>query len=492
MAGFLKRFGAFLQNDHNLPLIAGIASGLYPWVFYFSNNYKFVNSWEHFFFFLTRFVLLPMAVYYILYFLLRKKHLDFYKQRILPTLSSGVFLLLSMIALFATIGWKKKVALVVAVVFVFFVTKKVKDLLPKIIVIQFLLVLTTVFSVAEVVKKYVTYDHSWISQSDAITETQFSKTPNVYVIQPDGYVNFSEINRGYYNFDNSTFKDWLMANNFTIYEDFRSNYHSTLTSNSSLFGMQHHYYNVVDERKAILDDNPVVRIFNQNGYTTHFLAEVPYLQTNRPDIAFDYTSFDDNTLPYLSKGLDTKRLISEDFPPLLQQQNGANFYFLEKLLPSHIATFKSDQTTKDNERSKYLNRLQDANTWLQDIVQQIERVDPNALIIIAADHGGFVGWEYTMQTKNKTDDADKIKSIFSTLLAVKWPDNNPPEFHQELKTSVNLFRIVFAYLSDNPKLLEQLQPNRSYIKLSENGLYNVYEYIDENGTTVFKELPSKE
>src|SRR5690606_16724735 len=114
------------------------------------------------------------------------------------------FLLLSMIALFATIGWKKKLALVMAAVFVFFVTKKVKDLLPKIIVIQFLLVLTTVFSVAEVMKKYATYDHSWIAQPDAITETQFTKTPNVYVIQPDGYVNFSEINRGYYNFDNST------------------------------------------------------------------------------------------------------------------------------------------------------------------------------------------------------------------------------------------------------------------------------------------------
>lgn len=488
MAGFLKRFGAFLKNDCNLPFIAGIASGLYPWVFYFSNNYKFVNSWEHFFFFLTFFIAVPTVVYYLLYFVLRKKHLNFYKQRLLPTLSAGLFAYLSLVALFAVVGWKKQLALLVFVLGVFVLTKKVKDVLPKLIVLQFLLVFTTVLSVAEVIKKYVTYDHSWIEQPDGIQQTRFKKTPNVYVIQPDGYVNFSEISRGYYNFDNSAFRDWLTTNDFTIYEDFRSNYHSTLTSNSSMFGMKHHYYNVVDERKIILDDNPVVKIFNDNGYTTHFLAEVPYIETNRPDISFDYTSFDDQSLPYLSKGLDTKRSILEDFPPLLQQQQGANFYFLEKLLPSHIATFKSDRADKDVEREKYLERIKEANSWLQQIVSQIEAKDPNALIVLVADHGGFVGWDYTMQSQTRTDDPDKITSIFSSLLAIKWPEQNPPQFDRDIKTTVNLFRFIFAYLGEDPQLLEHLQPNQSYLKISENNSWDVYECIDEQGNVGFKEM----
>ena len=50
------------------------------------------------------------------------------------------------------------------------------------------------------------YDSSWTLQPDAIQEASFVTKPNVYFIQPDGYVNFSEINKGYYNIDNNSLR----------------------------------------------------------------------------------------------------------------------------------------------------------------------------------------------------------------------------------------------------------------------------------------------
>ena len=62
------------------------------------------------------------------------------------------------------------------------------------------------------------------------------------MIQPDGYVSFSELKKGYYNYDNTDFEQWLSHQGFSLHHNFRSNYYSTLSANSSLFAMKHHYY----------------------------------------------------------------------------------------------------------------------------------------------------------------------------------------------------------------------------------------------------------
>ena len=47
--------------------------------------------------------------------------------------------------------------------------------------------------------------------------------------------------------------------------------------------------------------------------------------------------------------------------------------------------------------------------------------DPNALIIMSSDHGGFVGYDYTRHLR-QTDDPDLVRFIFTRLsLAIKWP-----------------------------------------------------------------------
>ena len=99
-------------------------------------------------------------------------------------------------------------------------------------------------------------------QPDDIEKVQFKKRPNIYYIQPDGYVNFSEMVKGYYKNDNSAFKHFLEDNGFKNYDDIRSNYTSTLVSNSATFSMMHHYYNngfnfteIANAREIIISKN---------------------------------------------------------------------------------------------------------------------------------------------------------------------------------------------------------------------------------------------
>ena len=79
---------------------------------------------------------------------------------------------------------------------------------------------------------------------------------------------------------------------------------------------------------------------------------------------------------------------------------------------------------------------------------------------------------------------DLINSIFTSALAIKWSGVSP-EFEAELKTPVNLFRILFSYLSDNKAYLKYLQDDKSYAIINNNAPVGVYEYINEKGEVVF-------
>ena len=110
------------------------------------------------------------------------------------------------------------------------------------------------------------YSNDWVDQPDNINEVKFVKKPNIYVIQLDGYANPDELKKTPYSFDNSEFETYIKQEGFKSYSNYRSNYYSTLSSNSSLFTMKHHYYSnpkkafqeVMNSREIIAGDNPVI------------------------------------------------------------------------------------------------------------------------------------------------------------------------------------------------------------------------------------------
>ncbi len=481
----------FLDSDKSFPLLTGLAAGLYPMLFYYSNNFNLINSWGHFRYFMVMFLLLPTFGLFLIHKLTKGPKFDRYRKYLLPFLNLFVFLFLMKVCLYG--GLQKKMILVIGVVsvaYAYFLYKHYK----KAVVFQLLLALIGVYTFTNTMISQLNFSDEWKQPVDDIAGVKLSSKPNIYYIQPDGYVNFSELKKGYYQYKDSTFEYYLSENGFTNYADFLTNYASTLSSNSSAFMMKHHYYNNglsfsegIDARETIISDNTVLTILKNNGYKTHFISEAPYLMVNRPEMGYDYTNFSYDEISYLSTGFREKGDVVEDLSvTLLLDRDRPKFYFIEFFNPGHIVGSKEKSDGKEAQRKLWLESLERANDKLKLLISDILENDPDALILMMGDHGGFVGMDYTHQIYVKTQERDIVHSIFSSQLSIRWPEGLQPKENLGFRSSVNVFRILFAHLSGETKYLENLQPDESYVIINEGAPKGIYKYIDDAGNIVFE------
>jgi len=484
-------FQKFLSGDRQYPIITAIAVGLYPILFYFTNNYTIVNTWGHLGYFIGMFIGIPIVLFVTVNYIFKISFLKKFKKYSLPFLNVFGFMFLMTICYYAGIHEKWVIlSFFIALGFALLLNK----FLNKVVVIQLLLAIIALFSLTPKVVKLINYSSEWKELPDDIINVKFKSHPNIYFIQPDGYVNFSELKGGVYHIDFSEMDTYLKNHKFNYYDGFRSNYSSTLSSNSATFNMKHHYYNDVTElnemmnaRKNIIYENAVLSILKQNGYKTHLITELPYLLLNKTEVGFDTCNFSQDDIPYIGNGLGEPVDFLEPLAlNLAEKTDQPKFFFIEIFNPGHIAGSKRYAKGKEIERELWKENLKTADYKIIKLVDFIEKNDPNALIIIMADHGGFVGLDNTGQSFTKMQDRDLIYSIFSSTLAIKWTQGNVNEYNDLLKTNVNVFRVVFSYLSNNKKYLNSLQEDESYMIIKNGAPRGVYQYINGNGEITFK------
>ncbi|NNM23359.1 MAG: sulfatase-like hydrolase/transferase, partial [Flavobacteriaceae bacterium] len=337
----------------------------------------------------------------------------------------------------------------------------------------------------------------WTQLVDDIKEVQFEATPNIYLIQPDGYVNRSMMEGPLYNHQTDLF-DWLDARQFKQYDTFRSNYAASIPSNSSMFAMKHHYYGeaLFNElempmgREVISGQNTVNYVFQNNGYKTYFLAQDEYFQQNLKFGEFDHYNISKEEIPYFSKGDERVAVLKVDLEKVLSDKTEQpKFVFIEKLLPHHIH-FVEQEDQVEAERVEYAGKIEEVNVWLKEAIGMIEAKDPQAMIIVLADHGGWVGMT-SYPHMFTTEDEANLNSIFASIAAIKWNGHLQEGYDAELWSTVNLFRVLFANLAKNDAYLQQMEDNSSY-NLHWESWYrkSVYKALDDKGNVSFK--PYKE
>lgn len=473
-------------------IIVGVATGLYPILFYYSNNFSLINSLKHFAFFVLLFLCLPIILNLVIKYISKKsKQILKYQVGIFTFINLFLFSLFIFICLYARIPFYFiLISLVIATIGAFLLKKQ----LGKLVVFQYLLAFVGLFYFVPRVHGQLTYSEDWKKQPDQIEQVILKHKPNVYYIQTDGYVNFSEITTNpYYQYNNDSLKQFLLNYDFTIYPDIRSNYTATLESNMATFVMKHHYYNygynfseMTNARETIITKNPVLDIFKNNGYKTYFLAEWPYLIANLPQMGYDYCNFSYSNISLISEGFKEKK---EIFTSLQQVFNceaiQPSFYFMEILDPGHVATNKTESKGKSVEKERYFTKLKRCNDKLKSIIGFIVENDPDALIMIMADHGGYVGLDYMLENRIKTEDRDLLYSFFSTQFSIKWPRDILHKDDINFKTAVNTFRVLFSILSDNKQYLKYLEENASYTIINEGAPKGIYKVLDSLGNPTF-------
>lgn len=475
------------RTPHFNPFLIGLICGLYPFLFYYSNNYSAINSWEHFGFFALFFIGIPVVAFYalkgVLYLIptLRK----YQNELIFIGIVMVAATLLSQ-AMYLTI--KKKMLAVLLVITVIVAWKIGKQYYKVLILIGIMAVIPLVKNIIHI------YEHhkkiEWTTLPDDIANVKFKKTPNIYLIQPDGYVSKNMMESEPYNFQNP-FYDWLSEQGFKIYDDFRSNYPASLTSNSSLLSMKQHRFGdmmfpsieMPNARDFIAGKSNVSEIFKNNGYQTFFIVKDEYFQQNRPESGFDYYNIDFDEIPYFSDDNNVKKDVLADIKAAMDtvKTDKPRFYFIEKLLPHHI--YFND--TKEEERKSYLERIKQVNDWLQETVSYIAENDSDAIIIILADHGGWVDIG-SYDEMFSTTDAKQLNSIYSTLAAIRWNENLSEDFDTELRSNVNLFRVLFANLSEDASYLKYMEDNSSYNLKKGSFRNSVQAVLDDKGQAIAK------
>ena len=248
--------------------------------------------------------------------------------------------------------------------------------------------------------------------------------------------------------------------------------------------MKHHFANEFSNfnyaRDYIVGENPVLKIFKNNNYKTFFITEKPYLLMNKPNVFYDYCNFKTDELPFFKDGMNLiKDVTFETKKQIVTNKGTNNFFFIQKFKPGHIPVYNDFSKGREQERINYIQNIRLANEWLKDIILFIEKNDPHSMIIIGADHGGFVGFDYTLQAQNKITDKKLLYSIFGAKLAIKWSDSQYVGYDSKLNTAVNLFRILFSYLSEDKALLDNLQSDTSYNCYDSSDFSKIYKAIED-------------
>lgn len=482
-----EKFNYFLNNSKDYPLLAGFSVGFYSLVFYFSNNFDSVNSWDHLFFYLFYYIFISITVIVVFHKILQKDRFALFASQSIIILTL-LMLFLYLFGVSNVLHSFKKISLFSFLVFIIlrFKIKNHKYLT----LFLFLMSIIPVYKLAKITAMNLVNSTEWQQQPDNILSCKFIKKPNIYYIQPDGYASDLNLKGALYRYDNSVFDNWLKDEKFILYDDYRSNYESTLFSNSSCFFMKHHFSdefsNFKYARDLILGENPVLKIFKSNNYKTFFITEKPYLLINKPKVFYDYCNFKSEEISIFNDIWDNYKNINKDLGnQIVNNRSTNNFFFVEIFQPGHIGVYEKGNLGIEKERSEYIKKLKKANDYLREMISLIQKNDPNPIIIIGADHGGFVGFKYSLQAQDRIIDPKLIYSIFGAKLAIKWDDERHVEYDRNLKTPVNLFRVVFSNLSKNKRLLKNLQPDTSYNCYDSSDFTKVYMAIDENGRSKF-------
>lgn len=483
-----ERLLKFINSDKDVPVLVGLASGLYPFLFFYSNNYQSNNSWQQLLFYVAISIVCPILFTWISYNIFKRNlFLSKYKTHLLFVILIIVTSTLMSMAMFMLL--RKKILLLIYIIAFLASFKLYKQYKGILLILVFMMVIPF-FKVIVSIYEDVTYT-SWTKQKDDIIAAKFTHTPNIYMIQPDGYVSERAMSAPPYSYKNN-FYAWLGDNNFTVYKNFNSNYPASLTSNASMFAMKHHYFNdalfpslEMPHAREVIMKNDVIEVFKNNGYQTYFIAEDEYFQQNRSESGYDHHNIQQSEIPYFGNGGVVKKDVFTGLSDAIKAQSAApKFYFIEKVLPHHIH-FSAPENRVKAERDEYIKKVEEVNIWLKATIKMIDEKDPDAVIIILADHGGWVGME-SFNEFFSTKKEMLVNSTFGNLAAIRWNGGNHSIYDKNLKTNVNVFRVLFSYLSNNTKYLDYLEKDESFNLRHDGYLSNsIYKLID-NGKVVYK------
>lgn len=276
-----------------------------------------------------------------------------------------------------------------------------------------------------------------------------------------------------------------MKRGLKYYHSFYTNIQSTMNAMSSYFYMDsrygHEIFNhlpEIEKQKIIAGANPVLRTFEKNNYVTNIVILLNKQMAN--DYCFATRCFlADEKIPLLPGHfqLFDRVVLNSLFTPQyyhmftphhisanekeqyilkkLTRSSHKHFTYIHSYNPGHAHMSFTDGKGVCNEQielQNYKQRITQTNDLIINMLDTIITNDHNAIIILASDHGPFIFNRCSTGARLSTK--EEVIERQGVLLAIKWGEGYDGRFDKDIKSSANLFRYIFSYLTANNDLLK--------------------------------------
>jgi len=312
-------------------------------------------------------------------------------------------------------------------------------------------------------------------------KTPINKT-NIYLFVYESYVPY-ETMLGY-GFDNSSQIEFISGQGFKVYPNIYSIGRLSLESMSRVLNASTDTFG--RSRRAVSGDGVVQNILKNVGYETYGIFYSDYMfrgigssyDSSLPqynyrsdvlllsailmgeftfDLGCDYIPYD--------QYIETKRNIP------LAKSTFPKFVYTHNAYPGHS---QNSGVCRPNETDLYFEGVKKANLEMKQDIEILINNDPDAIIIVAGDHGPYLtknckgtGNEYNIAEITRLD----IQDRFGTFLAIRWPTEEY-EIYDDITVLQDLFVSIFAYMYEDPTILKfKIEPE--IVKSNRSGISGV-------------------
>lgn len=322
-----------------------------------------------------------------------------------------------------------------------------------------------------------------------LLDVELKETPNIYFILVDGFASLEFMADN--DIDVSDFSSQLEESGFTLYTDTYSNYQPTTAAMPAILNMEHHYYTLNESRahfsevsrvarQVIGGDNNVSHLLRNNGYSIQYIHQRNYLLMQGCSADSCFPEFDplhgarilfshifkrDLLLKEdrVTKFFSIDNVESEVSRLLQDQSNAPRFQYIHVFYPNHSPNDVAGHCDEQYELESYVTRMRSASDYLLRQTNDILSHDPEAVIILASDHGPFIS--NACAPLGFINTVEEYRDRAGVLTAIRWPSSYQGEFDDRIVTGVNLFRFVLASLAvENTPLLDSTARDDVFIR----------------------------
>ncbi|OGG13295.1 hypothetical protein A3D77_05545 [Candidatus Gottesmanbacteria bacterium RIFCSPHIGHO2_02_FULL_39_11] len=414
-------------------------------------------------------------------------------------------------------------------IFSFFLTKKIpvkrkSDINQFLRIISFIIVIVPLLGII----RYQVFQRGHTTIKSRLKLPVAQKTdslPDIYYILPDSY-SAPTIFPRYFDYDNSSFVQYLTEKGFYFASQSTSNYPKTFLSLASTLNMEYLDYlsnnkNSSDQTivNPLIEDSNVLVVLKSLGYHYYQIgswwwptqnnrnADEVYTVQKQNHLGFDeFTYIIINSTPInpILKRLSPAAVIGESnedkrsiilyqfktFPEVAKKP-GPKFVFAHIIAPHGPYVFNKNcefttqkETDLRTDEVNYANQVSCINIKLKETIETILKVSSAPpIILLQTDEGAqFLAEKLTPPDSWGKASTELLKTKFPILSAYYLPGVSPSSLYETM-TPVNSFRTIFnLYFGTNLPLL----PDKNYIFPDMEHLYefeDVTEKINKNFIT---------